>query len=670
MSRMMKRILIAVASLLLIIVLALALLIYYSEDIVRSVTKSQGSKHLDRELTIDGALDIQWRWRDTRVHAENIRLTNAPGYDGDTMASIATLDFTFNPSKLLIGKLEFGDITVIQPYLSLQRLSEDEANWNFPFMSRANVATEAVTPDNRFEFPVIGKLTLTDGEFVYRDAVLALDLDLTLDTVIGDGGDGDADSAEAANVNDPNGFSVAGSGSLQQQPFDIEASGASLETLRDTAIPFPLRVLLTMGATRVQVQGTFQDPIQLTGIDASLHVSGDTLSDLFYLTAIPLPPTPRYSLEGQLTKDGNVWGYEDFRGLVGESDLSGDLSYDTGGTRGYLKANVHSTVLDSGDLGGFIGLPPPEDVATEEQKAAIAEREASATLIPDVPLTLDRLRATDLDITLDAEKIDAPAIPIRGMNARFLLEDGLLTLEPLQIDLADGSVDGRIQVDAKPDVPPMSIDLNLRKLSLGQFFEETRFAESTEGLFGGKVELAGKGASLAEVLASSNGKVSIIMTQGTISLLLVEAADLDIAQAIPLFLGRDRATDIHCGVMDFAVTDGELKSNIVMIDTKDSRIVGEVDIDLKDERIEARLKPRAKDFSPFSAQTPITVSGQLKEPSVGIDTGRAGTRVLAAAALGSLLTPLAALIPFIETGGAGDADCRALLTEAHADEEQ
>lgn len=666
MSRMMKRILIAVASLLLIIVLALALLIYYSEDIVRSVAGSQGSKHLDRQLTIDGALDIQWRWRDTRVHAENIRLTNAPGYDGDTMASIASLDFTFNPSKLLIGKLEFGDITVIQPYLSLQRLSEDEANWNFPFMSKAQVATEAVTPENRFEFPVIGKLTLTDGEFVYRDAVLALDLDLTLDTVIGDGGDGDADTLD---VNDPNGFSVAGSGSLQQQPFDIEASGASLETLRDTAVPFPLRVLLTMGATRVQVQGTFQDPIQLTGIDASLHVSGDSLSDLFYLTAIPLPPTPRYSLEGQLTKEGTVWGYQDFRGLVGDSDLSGDLSYDTGGTRGYLKANVHSTVLDSGDLGGFIGLPPPEDVATEEQKAAIAEREASATLIPDVPLTLDRLRATDLDITLDAEKIDAPAIPIRGMNVRFLLEDGLLTLEPLQIDLADGSVDGRVQVDAKQDVPPMSIDLNLRQLSLGQFFEETRFAESTGGMFGGKVELSGTGASLAEVLASSNGKVSIIMTKGTISLLLVEAADLDIAQAIPLFLGRDRATDIHCGVMDFAVTDGELKSNIIVIDTKDSRIVGDVDIDLKDERIEARLKPRAKDFSPFSAQTPITVSGQLKAPSVGIDAGRAGTRVLAAAALGSLLTPLAALIPFIETGGAEDADCRALLTEAHADEQ-
>jgi uncharacterized protein involved in outer membrane biogenesis len=667
MSRMMKRILIAVASLLLIIVLTLALLIYYSEDIVRSVTKSQGSKHLDRELTIDGALDIQWRWRDTRVHAENIRLTNASGYDGDTMASIATLDFTFNPSKLLIGKLEFGDITVVQPYLSLQRLSEDEANWNFPFMSKANVATEAVTPDNRFEFPVIGKLTLTDGEFVYRDAVLALDLDLTLDTVIGDGGDGDADNADAADVNDPNGFSVAGSGSLQQQPFDIEASGASLETLRDTAIPFPLRVLLTMGATRVQVQGTFQDPTQLTGIDASLHVSGDTLSDLFYLTAIPLPPTPRYSLEGQLTKEGDVWGYQDFRGLVGDSDLSGDLSYDTSGTRGYLQANLHSTVLDSGDLGGFIGLPPPEDVATEEQKAAIAEREASARLIPDVPLTLDRLRATDLDITLDAEKIDAPAIPIRGMNVRFLLEDGLLTLDPLQIDLADGSVDGRIQVDAKPEVPPMSVNLNLRKLSLAQFFEETRFAESTDGLFGGKVELSGTGASLAEVLADSNGNVSIIMTQGTISLLLVEAADLDIAQAIPLFLGRDRATDIHCGVMDFTVTDGELESNIIMIDTKDSRIVGDVSIDLKDERIEARLKPRAKDFSPFSAQTPITVSGQLKEPSVGIDAGRAGTRVLAAAALGSLLTPLAALIPFIETGGAGDADCRALLTEAHAD---
>jgi len=31
--------------------------------------------------------------------------------------------------------------------------------------------------------------------------------------------------------------------------------------------------------------------------------------------------------------------------------------------------------------------------------------------------------------------------------------------------------------------------------------------------------------------------------------LLVEAADLDIAQAIPLLLGEDRATDIRCAVV-------------------------------------------------------------------------------------------------------------------------
>lgn len=667
MSRTIRRLVIAALSLLLILVLLLSLLIIFSDSLVRSVSQSQGSKHLDRELTIRGDLDIQWGLHATRVYAEDIHLSNAPGYEGDTMARIGALEFTINPLKLLVGKLEFGDIRLDQPYLSLQRRSEEEANWHFPVMSKANVATEAVSPDNRFEFPLIGTLTLTEGELEYRDAVLELDLDLTLDTVIGEGGEGETGTASP---DDPRGFSVAGSGTLQQQAFAIEAAGASLETLRDTSIPFPLRVTLTMGETRVQVEGSFQDPVQLTSIDASLRVTGDSLSNLFYLTAIPLPPTPRYSLEGQLTKEGEVWGYHDFRGQVGESDLSGDLSYDTGGDRGYLRANLHSQVLDSGDLGGFIGLPPPEEIATEEQKAAIAEREASPRLIPDVPLSLERLRATDLDITLNAERIDAPAIPVKGMQVRFLLENGLLTLDPLQLMLADGSVDGRLRIDANPEVPPMSADLNLRRLSLGQFFENTRFAESTDGLFGGRVELTGTGASLAEVLASSNGRVSIIMSRGKISLLLVEAADLDIAQAIPLFLGKDKATSIHCGVMDFAVTNGELKSNLVVIDTEDSRIVGSVDIDLEKERIEAELKPRAKDFSPFSAQTPITLSGQLKEPSVGIDGERAGTRLLAAAALGSLITPLAALIPFIETGGAGDADCQALLSATPVTPEQ
>lgn len=652
------KILTVLGAITLIFVLLIASIILFSEPIIKSLTQSKGSEKLGRELVIDGAFKIHWHWVYTEVHAEKIRLGNAPGYPEKNMVTIDALDFTFRPLKLLLFKLEFGDIILKKPYLILDKKSETDANWNFPAFSKENVASEAALADDRHDFPIIQKLELKAGRLVYRDAVKGMDLDIKLDSVSGQGGDEDAKKKSARQ------FKMSGMGSMQKQPFTVEASGGSLETLRDSSKEFPLKLKLVMGPTEVVVNGTFKDPIKLTGVNASLKITGHNMADLFYLTAIPLPPTPPYVLDGQLTKTGGVWGYKNFNGKVGGSDLSGNLSYDISKERGFLKADLVSNVLDSRDLGGFIGLSPSGENAAPEQKKAAAVKKASPKLIPDVPLKLERLRATDLDVTLKAAKITAPNLPFKGMEVRFDLNHGLLKLNPLNVVLADGTIDGSIEIDAQQDIPPMLMNLNLRKLSLNQFFVNTRFAKTTEGFFGGKVALSGKGASLADVLAGSNGSVTIIMSGGKISRLLIEASDLDIAQALPLFLGKDKPTDIRCGVADFDVADGILGSKVVVLDTNDSLLVGHVFINLKREVINAKLDAKPKDWSILSAQIPVTVSGPLKAPSVGLDGKKAGDKAASAAVLGSLLTPFAAVIPFIEKGDAQNADCRALIDNA------
>ena len=645
-------------SLLVIILVAIACVIFFSESLVRWGIVTKGSEALGREVAIDGDLNIDWHWTYTAVSIEQLRVENAEGFPEPDMVSIEDLDFTFKPLKLLVGKLEFGEISVVKPYIFLERKTAEEANWNF---SPAKQEDENdATPDDRHEFPVIDRLELTDGKLVYRDATKDINLDLELNTVSGEGG-------EKGELTDfERGFEIVGKGAMQGENFEIEAAGASLETLRDTTKRFPLYLKIVMGPTEASSNGTFEDPVKMAGIDATLLVSGDNMADLFYLTSIPLPPTPPYNIEGQLTKEGDVWSYKDFKGEVGGSDLSGSLSYNTGGERGFLQANLVSNVLDSEDLGGFIGLPPNGEHAAPEQQEAAARKEASPYVVPDVPLELERLRATDLDVSLQAKKIEAPGLPFKGMDVRFDLRNGILKLDPLNVVLADGSLDGKIEIDAQQDIPPVGIDLNLRNLSLEQFFKGTRFEETTQGIFGGKVTLAGAGASLAEVLASSDGKLAIIMSGGKISLLLVEASDLDIGQALPLFFGKDKSTRIRCAVADFDVVDGLLSSRTFLVDTEDSLLSGAMKIDMNNEVISAKLDAKPKDGSLLSAQTPITVSGTLKAPEVGLEGKKVLTQGALSVALGTLLTPFAAILPFIEAGDDRAADCQALINKAES----
>lgn len=661
-----RKIIVVLGGILLFVFILVCLIILFAEPIARHLVEVKGSKALGRELRIEGDLNLDWHFRHTQINAKKIHLANAEGYNEPHMLAIEELDFSLRPLELLRGRLDLGLVTIKQPVIILEQKSAEDNNWTF------SSAADKETVDNkdRRKFPIIERIEITDGRIVYRDAVRKLNLELTLDSV---SGTDDVDSSQTIQHE----FTLTGKGELQNRPFNLEASAGSLEILRDPAADFPLHIKLNMGKTRVEINGVFNDPVKLSGMDASLIIQGDNLADLFYLTAIPLPPTPAYRLEGQLTKEGAIWGYHNFKGEVGGSDLSGNLSYDVSGERGFLKADLLSNVLDSADLGGFIGLPISEDKNGENTDAAgdkkenkDSEKSADAAanpderIIPDVPLNVERLRATDLDVTLNAKEITAPNLPFNGMQVRFDLRDGQLKLDPLKVVLADGTLDGAIAIDARPDIPPMKINLNVHKLSLGRFFDNTRFAETTSGFFGGKIELAGTGASLADVLSTSNGDITLLMSGGKISRLLIEAADIDIGEALPLFLGKDQATRIRCGVMDFDVRDGVLKSETFVLDTNDSVLVGNANIDLKQETLNARLDAKPKDNSLLSARIPITLSGKLNSPSIGLDPERTGSRGAAAVALGALLSPFAALLAFVDVGDAEDVDCRALISAA------
>ena len=105
----------------------------------------------------------------------------------------------------------------------------------------------------------------------------------------------------------------------------------------------------------------------------------------------------------------------------------------------------------------------------------------------------------------------------------------------------------------------------------------------------------------------------------------------------------------------------------MVLDTEDALLVGNMSIDMKGEVINARLDAKPKDNSLLALRIPLRVSGKLKEPNVGLDGKKTAARGAAAVALGTFLSPFAAILPFIEKGDAEDANCRALISKAEED---
>jgi uncharacterized protein involved in outer membrane biogenesis len=631
-----------------------AVIFFMPGDWLRDMAGTKGSALLGREFAIDGDINIDWDWTAPKVFLHKVRIANIPESKDPDMVAIDEINFQIRIWKLLLAELNLPSLSFIKPKIILEKFTATNKNWDFPLLSGANMASKAVLPEDRYNFPVIGLLSVDEGKLTYRDNPKKLAITLDIDTAHGGAG------------SQKNMYKLSGQGTLQNKPFSIQAKGGSLSMLRNNTAPYPLALTIKMGSTSMGIEGTFADPVQMAGVDAQLNLRGNNLADLFHLTRIPLPPTPPYKLSGHLQKKNQIWAFEKFKGQVGDSDLSGDLTYDSNSERGFVKANLVSQLLDMDDLAGFIGAAPSKGTMSPEQKAQAERDKSNPRLLPDVPINLTRLRAADMEVRLKANQINAPDWPINNLDIGFNLQKGVLRLDPLNFGVANGTISGSLILDGQKNVPLIQSDLLIKRLSLKQFFTNPQFESLSAGHLGGRLKVKGNGRSLADVLATSDGRITLMMTGGKISLLIIEGAGLDIGEATPLLLGKDKSTDIRCAIADFKVDNGLLNSEIFVFDTTDSNIVGNARINLKDETIDTEIEVHPKDFSILSARTPITVTGRLKHPSIGLDPKELAARSAGAIVLGVFLTPLAAIIPFIELGLGEDSDCRELIQQARS----
>jgi uncharacterized protein involved in outer membrane biogenesis len=123
---------------------------------------------------------------------------------------------------------------------------------------------------------------------------------------------------------------------------------------------------------------------------------------------------------------------------------------------------------------------------------------------------------------------------------------------------------------------------------------------------------------------------------------------------------------VRCGVASFDVVNGQMNARQILLDTDVVRVNGTGSANLGSETFDLTLKGDTKKFRVTHVFLPININGHFRSPSIGVQPGPAIAQGGVAVALGALLTPLAAILPFVDPGLAKNADCSALMAEAKA----
>jgi uncharacterized protein involved in outer membrane biogenesis len=241
----------------------------------------------------------------------------------------------------------------------------------------------------------------------------------------------------------------------------------------------------------------------------------------------------------------------------------------------------------------------------------------------------------------------------------------VLSMTPLDFGAAGGSQRSNIKLDGQAATIKAQIKTSARHLKIRQLFPTLESMQASFGEVNADASLSGTGNSIAAMLASSNGELKAAVSEGSVSKFILEAAGLNIPNAIFSKLFGDKQVQLNCLASDFAVTDGLMKTRYFVLDTEDAVVSVAGTINLASEAMDLDIVPKTKGLRIISLRSPLYAKGTFKHPDIGLQKGPLLAKTGGAIALAAI-NPLAALIPLIKPGRTQDIDCARLLAEARA----
>jgi uncharacterized protein involved in outer membrane biogenesis len=243
------------------------------------------------------------------------------------------------------------------------------------------------------------------------------------------------------------------------------------------------------------------------------------------------------------------------------------------------------------------------------------------------------------------------------------LQNGVLDLKPLSFAFSQGKLSGSLKIDAhNPALPISTVDARITDVHVESFIKSAD--KPIEGLVEARAVLTGSGNSVHKVAATAGGTATVVIPSGHIRKSLAEWMGINVLNAL-LLSGSDADTNVRCAVVHFGAQNGVLTSQQFVLDTEPVLVQGTGSVDLGQETVDLQLQGAPKHFQFFRLRAPISVTGSLQHPAIGVNTGQ----VLVQGAIGAGLaaaSPFAAILAFIDPGLAKNADCAGLIATAKA----
>ena len=525
------------------------------------------------ELTLNG--DIGWSlfpWLGLELHEARVATLTAPD---QPFADVQMLGLSVRVLPLLRRQIQMSDVRVEGLNLSLHRDETGHGNWEDigkpakpATAGTAPAPTEGSQPDttetDRNARPIqlnIDSLTVNNARVDYSDArkgqtFLAESIQLSTGAVR-EASDIPVKLTAFLSTNQPMlraKTELVGKlrldRALQRYQFeDMRLSGeAAGEPLQGKTVTFAAQgqLLVDLAANIAEWNGLKVSANQLRALgelrardlDKTPQVSGGlSIAQLDVRTFLdtigqPLPPMGEGALSKvemvtRLSGTPNSLVFDDFNLKVDDSHFAGRVAV-TDFARQALRIQLKGDAFDADRY------RPAESEESKGAKAArkseVQSGEAAAIAgnspLPEQPtkvawstarlLPVERLRTLDVEADLSFGKLIVNKLPIDNAAFKTQAAGGLITVESLRGDLYNGNFELKGNLDARPDVPVVSVQTRVAKVPIERILESQGQTPPVRGQLTLNSDLNGKGNSEKALVDSLNGNASFALNNGVL----------------------------------------------------------------------------------------------------------------------------------------------------------
>lgn len=630
-----------------LILLAWAILFITKGRFLKPYFEDIASKQTRREVKVAGDFQLYFNPINIKFLAEGMTISNPAWATRPNFFESKLIDTNIATVPLIFGRRRANWLNLLDGNFDLEWDSSGKRNtWT---MGDPNAPAEP------FEMPAIRRATIQGTEVRYRDPRLQFLADIKIETV------------KATDTSFDNDIRFSGGGSVRRQPFTLSGS---LMSPNETLAGGRNRLALHAESANniLDLTGTLPGATEIEGADLKLRVRGPNMAGLFVLLGVTTPDTRRYQFTSNLTKRDEQWRFTAIRGTFGDSDLAGVMTISMPADRLLIEADVRSSLLDIIDAGPWVGYDAQR---LDRLGAAGAIRTVGGRprILPDAPLRAESIGLFDARVDYRVARVRMDNFPISNVGLKLDLTRSLLKLSPLTFDIAGGHLTSDIVVNARGAPVRTNYDIRLSPTRMGTLLAKFGAEQSgTTGTIKARVQLAGVGDTVHKSLASSNGRIALIMPAGTFWTRNVQLAELDIGTFVQKMFQKKLKDpiQINCGLIAFTVRDGIAAADPILIDTKKNVIAGRGGFSFKTESLDMAMEADSKTFSLFSGQSPIGVGGYFAGPTVDPISKELLTRAGIGLGLLAAVNPLAGVLAFVDVGNAEATQCGPVLAGARA----